>query len=356
LTSAEVWTRHRKLCKKRASAKWYLKKKQHEKEAERLRHLEWRRETREERRLACPRIFTWEMAAYHRVVLAHHFFGYPPRPDAVSVWLWDAWKDDTQQEIEALEDARPHWQWSEPVRIHMRRAAMQERYRPESILGDAGLRFRHLWQSRCVFSSPAGYIWARLAVHGLVCEWTRWIHRIHATYPHRSRHITQIHTPITTNGHTIMPTTTPEINSEWDGLIADFDEWLATQIVRKEDVLDPETDDEDMNTSRDCSTPSSLDSLLIQDCFRSNPFPSDYSDIEEDAADSASDQCPAGPEGGPRGKTAPITIQHQSTTTTTITTSVVESYSQWPANVPPRNQPQLSTPFSTAAYPYPPSQ
>lgn len=274
MTPADVWIRHRKLCKKRASAKWYLKKKQ--REIQEQNQARQQLEAEYQQRLQRPR-FSLLDQCYHRAVLAHRCFGYPVRPDTVSVWLWDYWKDTVEAQLQDLRDTFPGWPWSFPICRALRQLGMRELSQSHAGVWDALQRFRGSLgihgPSQSVLVGPLGWVWFRLqSVQYTPSDWTRWIQAIQATYPRRVHHSTQSQNPNHTNGHTRMPTHTPNQNAafpvdsglcpiDWNRLVNEFEEWMQTQPPSPVSHRSSATDRLSFDSQ------DSLDSSLLHDIF-----------------------------------------------------------------------------------------
>lgn len=312
-----MWIRHRKLCKKRASAKWYLKKKQREIREQN----DLRRELEREYQIRCQRpMWSPEEMAHHRCFLAHHLYGYPRRPDEVPVFVWDAWKDHTEQRLERLETTFPHWRWSVPLRVSLRRLTMREYYEEyyqSPPTDDALKRFRRTrgWGPG-VLMGPLGYVWSRLqSVAYARSDWCRWIQAIQATYPVTTRNSIHPNNPIHTRGINRMPTTSPVEKQNipyeashpsddtwldrpvvWDRLVTEFEDWLHTQAATPEDST-PSGSDHDHDTASLTDSQDSLDSSLLQDIFglkdSDPPHDHDHSASESDGP-SGDDPTPPG--------------------------------------------------------------
>lgn len=137
--SPEDWIRHRKLRKKIASAKWYAHKKQREVDdqnqhrirleieaaalAERNRHLTW---PDDERR-----------AEWYAVV-AHHSWGYPPRPSSHPATHWRTLIETIEGDIDHLREGAGsidtrwyHWMNRVWIRKIFRQLALREALQTE---------------------------------------------------------------------------------------------------------------------------------------------------------------------------------------------------------------------------------
>lgn len=130
----EEWTRHRKLRKKIASAKWYAHKKQREIDEQREHREELERLRQEADRSRYH--FVWHdpgRRAEWFAVVACLRWGYPERPSTVEACQWRQWVERIESEIDALEQdlktAPPRWsQWLQHtwVRKIFRQFAIRE--------------------------------------------------------------------------------------------------------------------------------------------------------------------------------------------------------------------------------------
>lgn len=319
MTPPDVWVRHRKLCKKRASAKWYAKKKQREIEEQNTHRQQLEHEY--QLRTFYQPVFTPQERAYHRVVLAHLRFGYPPRPDSVPVSCWDAWKDYTEEGIELTRHTFPHWRWSEAILSTMRRLGVREWYEASSFYspparrtdsrdcGDAPdvafWRLRHQ-RLRChedvgaVLTGPLGWLFARLHEQQLSDRyWSHWIPSVRAIQASHPTVASPTKNPM--NGYSTSPIAIPNPNDQaenpplpppfcsrcqqyhtslapcvpsystaslmprwvqhpesWDRLVEDFEDWLKTQPPSPERDYDHDT------SSLESASQDSLDSSVVR--------------------------------------------------------------------------------------------
>lgn len=298
MTPPDVWIRHRKLCKKRASAKWYVKKKQAE--------IQEQREHRQ--RLAeafldrqTQPLFTLEQSTYHRCFFAYYHFGYPMRPPSVSLYLWDYWKDCVEEQLDLCRHTFPRWTWSRDILVQIRRMGMCEHLQYHTGRTDASAlrRFRDQIERTSspgrfvsLLVGPVGWMWCRLqeVQHGSLA-WPRWIQAIQRMY---SRHRCQANTtstPIPISGNNTTPINSPNqkdhqatqtsdswsgVNpdlwvsnggiqpswcahcGEWESLVEGFETWLRTQPPSVEPL----------STDLSLDSQDSLDSSLLRDLFR----------------------------------------------------------------------------------------
>lgn len=103
--SPEEWTRHRKIRKKIASAKWYAHKKQREIEEENTHRRRLEEERRQEEE--CRRGLVWPDArdrCLWTAVVAHHCEGYPVRPLHHCPLQWAAWRDEIEEDLRHLRE------------------------------------------------------------------------------------------------------------------------------------------------------------------------------------------------------------------------------------------------------------
>lgn len=295
MTPPDVWIRHRKLCKKRASAKWYVKKKQ----AEITEQKQHRRQLAElfSHKLTQP-IFSLEQQAHNRCYLAHRCFGYPMRPIDESVWLWDYWKDCVEEQLDLCRHTFPDWCWSDDVLVALRRLGIQERRHHHSGCMDGLARFRIHMEGPSRFVSvlvgPVGWMWVRLQqiLHDS-SVWPRWIQAIQRMYSRQRCQANTASTPIPINGNSTTPTTNPNQKDHqatqisdssccdnehlciscslriqpswyykteaWNHMIKGFDEWLAKQPPKDLEI--------DTQSSHSLDSQSSLDSSLVREIF-----------------------------------------------------------------------------------------
>ena len=158
--TAEEWTRHRKLRKKIASAKWYAHKKQREIEEEHT-----HRQRLEEELLQTQRRtqgYVWPDSRQRNewvAVVAHHCLGYPVRPSDQCPLQWRTWYDGIERALVYLrERVKVHWpecgRWLQETFVCkvFRQMAIREHRDP--------LAFRHCavpWG--CVHPCERGELW-----------------------------------------------------------------------------------------------------------------------------------------------------------------------------------------------------
>lgn len=129
-TPSDVWTAHRKLRKKIASAKWYAKKKKREIAEENALRLELAEKTKPVERIWPDVQQRW----YWQAVLDHHVRGYPVRPDDVPVDVWCHWTNDVEAAIRAVRSTCWGWRvripWEDASFLRMvRQLGLRERRR-----------------------------------------------------------------------------------------------------------------------------------------------------------------------------------------------------------------------------------
>ena len=215
LTDPDIWVSHRKLCKKRASAKWYAKKKDREIKEQRA-----KRKSLEETIVPPNRLWTVDELAYHRVFFAWFRFGYPAFDYSVPVTVWDYWKDTTEEALEALDVCVPV--------LHNFSYTMALRYLGMSCWRDtsesAFQRFRDAYGLKGPWLvSPLGYVLVRLCIAQVPqAHWSHWIQESHCVYQRST-------IPMETNqtiGNNRTPHITPNENCSWTAMINRFHDWL----------------------------------------------------------------------------------------------------------------------------------
>ncbi|MBU6172227.1 MAG: hypothetical protein KGQ60_00390, partial [Planctomycetes bacterium] len=123
LCSPEEWSRHRKLRKKIASAKWYAKKKQVERNA--LAKLT----AKLHRKALQVWCFTDKLSPQQQIrwrcIAARVFHGWPPRPEGMDEVTWCKVMDDITSHEEA------HWSW--PMRRIFRHLCVRAWTSPDDL-------------------------------------------------------------------------------------------------------------------------------------------------------------------------------------------------------------------------------
>lgn len=127
--SEEAWVQHVKLRKKKASARWYVKKQTTLKKKWKvvLEDLEQKKQAEERRK--------WEQRrleyAYFRCALHHHVRGYPVRPEEANPLEWCGLIDGIETDLGAanhnIDDLNPtiqNWYW-----LYIRNMCIRERLR-----------------------------------------------------------------------------------------------------------------------------------------------------------------------------------------------------------------------------------
>ena len=216
LTDPEVWVSHRKLCKKRASAKWYAKKKDREIKEQRA-----KRKSLESTLVPPTQLWSVDQRAYHRVFFAWYYFGYPAYDYSVPVSVWDYRKDTTEAALEHLDTYLPV--------LHNYGWVVALRYLGMSCWGDTGesafQRFRDAYGLNGPWLvSPLGYILVRLCIAQVPrAHWSHWIQESHRVYQRSTQ-------PMATNqtiGKNNTPQITPNENRNWTAMLCRFHDWLS---------------------------------------------------------------------------------------------------------------------------------
>jgi hypothetical protein len=300
LTPPDVWIRHRKLCKKRASAKWYVKKKEAEIQEQREHRRRLAEQLQHKQRLP---LFSLEQLTYNRCSFAHLYFGYPMCPPDVSIWLWDYWKDRVEEQLDLCRHTFPRWRWDRRILVQLRQLGIREHMHHHTGYTDGCAIQRFRSQVECtspgrfvsLLVGPVGWMWCRLqdVVHDSTV-WPRWIQAIQRMYSRHRCQASTTSTPIPIKGNSTTPMTNPnqkdhqatqtndssagdqsitpgrwegiqplwcQHTGEWESLVEGFESWLRTQPPSVESA------DIDLSSTASSDSQSSLDSSLVRDLF-----------------------------------------------------------------------------------------
>lgn len=256
LTAPDVWVKHRKLCKKRASAKWYAKKKQREikEQNDHRRALEHVLQQKSKEYLWSPLQRT-----HNRVFLASLHFGYPMWDGVTPIALWDYWKDTTEEALENLHTHFPERSIHPTVYdVSLRRLGMGCW---KDTTGETPFhRFKDAYGLNGPWLvSPLGYVLVRLVEqHVPQQDWSRWIQASHRIY-----HCMTLHKDNSmTTGKSVTPHTNPTMNwirddttdkewHEWHDMIDEFNEWMETQPPSPTTELYHDSDNDKEESSDD---------------------------------------------------------------------------------------------------------
>lgn len=216
-TPPEIWTAHRKLRKKIASAKWYAKKKKRE-----IREQNRHRRELEAALQQSTHPWIWVDAwnrAYWRCVVEHHVRGYPPRSEDVDPHTYLQRVDAVEERIRTTRHQLRHEEWARYVPwdddLGFVRILRQLGWRDEDGTLDWVTGPEGVWLAGCIRfvggDVRTGWDMARAVFH------TR---NVHPTHAHTTNQAVGPHPPTT------PPSKTPHQNADHD-----IQRWIAHTLL-----------------------------------------------------------------------------------------------------------------------------
>lgn len=245
----EEWVRHRKLRKKIASAKWYLKKKKAIIAVEN--DLRCRLEEEYQQRRQQP---IWDPLnfAYWKCVTDHLYRGYPVRPEHVSPIDWTYATSLVEESLQRLKHENPwrgRMQWDHKKERMFRQLCLREVWSEyeyqaggctaiatalENQIGRMHMT-QPWWNIVChgqwpCLATPMGLVFVQLAVLGQTDRWIEFCNAVKQVATHMMD--TSSHSPTRSPSMAmVIPIQTPNMNTLWDHPIlrSYTDEWINVE-------------------------------------------------------------------------------------------------------------------------------